>query len=228
MSSRAIPRVLARAMPFASASARSSARSSARPAPRPLARLFAIEFARPAIGGELGGWQAGDGVGDLGVGQVGPGRSLSSIDGKLAGGRHDFPAGHPLGGLGPGAVPRLPVKQLGKHSLEIRPVPRVVGLQHQASPGDERSKGEAEKLGGQQATVAGPRVIEGLGMKDVDGRDAVGGDVRGKELASANDGTADIREPPLVGPAGGVANDDGERVDGEMIALGMLDGTVQR
>jgi hypothetical protein len=104
----------------------------------------------------------------------------------------------------------------------------MVGLQHQASPGDERTKGKAEELGSQQATVAGPRVIEGLRMKDVDGRDAVGGDVRGEELASANDRAADIREPPLVGPAGGVANDDGERVDGEMIALGMLDGTVQR
>ena len=87
---------------------------------------------------------------------------------------------------------------------------------------------QAQKLGSDDPPVRLRRLVVRLRMITVNLGDAGPQNVLGEQLSPADDGKADVFESPLVAPAGGVADDDGKNIDGEMIAIGARQGAGDR
>lgn len=49
----------------------------------------------------------------------------------------------------------------------------------------------------------------------------------GEEFAAANDSPAGMMESTLIGPACGIADDDGQNIDTEAVVVGMSKSEVQ-
>src|SRR5262249_16110463 len=107
---------------------------------------------------------------------------------------------------------------------DVPPVAGVVGLDHEEPAGDERAMDEREELWRDQPAVHLDRVVIGLRVIAMNLGDGAGFDVFGKKFAAAADGELEVRQAALVAAAAGVANDDRERVDAEVVVAQPADG----
>src|SRR5262249_50834320 len=141
---------------------------------------------------------------------------------------HDFAPRAALGGVGPGPVALLELKEQGEDLAQVMPVARVVRLEEKLPAGDEGTVDERREGGAGGPAVGLARLGVRLRVVAVDFGDAGRLDVPFEQLVGADDREPEVGQAALVGPAGGVADDDGQDVHAEVVERGPPHGTAEQ
>src|SRR5262249_21937469 len=105
-----------------------------------------------------------------------------------------------------------------RHNLaDVTPVTGIVGLDEEQTAGHERSMHQGEKARRDETQVDLSRLVVRLRMIAVDLGGTVRRQVALKQAHSVGDGEADVAQAALVGATRGVADDDRQYVDAEVI-----------
>src|SRR5262245_49449490 len=140
----------------------------------------------------------------------------------------DLPPCAAVRGVGPRALLLRKVEEDRDDLANVAPVTRIIGLDHEQPAGDQRAMHQRQEPRGDQPAIDLRGVVMRLRMIAVNLDNRAGFDMLGEEFAAAADGVLQVRQAPLVAAAAGVANDDGQRVDTEMVVVRPGDGTGEQ
>ena len=132
---------------------------------------------------------------------------------------NQFPSRHPLRSLWPRPRSLLPVKKMRQDLQHVRPVNRMVRLQHKSTTGAQCSVNKTQKLRSNQSPGYLVSSIPRLWMVTMDLRNRTCRRVIQQQLTTTDHGSPSIVQPPMIGPPRGITNHNGQNIHPQKITL---------
>ena len=122
----------------------------------------------------------------------------------------------------------MELEEHGHELADVAPVSRVVGLDEEQAAGDQGAVDPREERGRDETAMHFRGVVERLRVVAMDFRRGPGREQATHERLAVHDGEADVGQAALVGPARGVAKDERQDIDADVVVVGPPDGAADQ
>ncbi len=134
----------------------------------------------------------------------------------------------PFRSIRPAADALVKVEEHWHDRAEVTPIARIIRLDEELPARNQRPMDEGKKGRRDETQVDLARLVVRLWMVAVDLGGTVRRQIAFQEADGIRDGEADVGQAALVGPPGGVADDDRQHINAEVIVVGPPDRTAQK